>query len=147
MRLKAGARVRKKKPLPKAKRNKEKTTMTLVTIVNVLVARGHKEEDILWKYSIPKVDRYFDDAIRFMMHERHQLALIIGNALSCHMECATKTQASKQANEWKKFLSALDPLVVKQKARDKKNPLKALATAGVPIFVPQEEDTKESDNK
>lgn len=63
------------------------------------------------------------------------------------MECATKAQASKQANEWKKFLESLDPTKVKQKARDKKNPLKALATAGVPIYVPDKEDTKESENK
>lgn len=88
-----------------------------------------------------KARRYFIDCLEQDAKERQMLANIVGAAVYAFGTAPqTRAIAQKQQQAWKKLIDSLDVDKAKQRMRDRKNPIKALAIAGIPVFVPKESD-------
>jgi hypothetical protein len=91
-----------------------------------LVKNGHREEDVLWGYSIEKAQRYYDSIIEVELEETLRDAMMVYHATLAAVPVDTEKYAKKRADAWKKYIDSLDIEKLKKKEKDRRNPLKQL---------------------
>jgi hypothetical protein len=96
-------------------------------IVNTLVKNGHHEHDIIWKYSIEKVQRYYDDLIGLEMENTRNDAIKIYRAVSAAVLTEAHKVNKERADAFRKYLDSLDLDRHKKEIEEKKkDPVKNL---------------------
>lgn len=91
-----------------------------------MVKNGHREEDVVWNYSIEKAQRYYDKVLEMELEDTRSEALAVYYATLAAVPMDTEKAARKRADSWKKYLDSLDVEKLKKKAKNKMNPLKQL---------------------
>lgn len=87
---------------------------------------GHRENDVLWNYSIEKAQRYYDSILEVELEETLRDVMAVYHATMAAVPVDTEKHARKRSDAWKKYLDSLDIEKIKKKDKERKNPLKQL---------------------
>jgi hypothetical protein len=97
-------------------------------IITTLVQWGHNEADIIWKYSMEMVYRYYEAIARKESNVFYAEAIRAHYVSSCTIPAVSKKHGSDMRQAWKKYTEQIHPDKIKRKAKKKKNPLMGLMT-------------------
>ncbi len=91
-----------------------------------MVRNGHREEDVLWNYSIEKAQRYHDSIIEMELDDTLRGAIMTYHAVMAAVPVDTEKYAKQRIDSWKKYLDGLDLEKMKKRAKDRMDPVKQL---------------------
>lgn len=95
---------------------------------------GHREKDVIWNYSIEKVNRYSTDLIELELEERRSKMKDLETTLRTIPIAELGKDNAKRYKEWIAHMDSLDIKKTQKKEEEKKkDPFKALR--GVVPFV------------
>ena len=91
-----------------------------------LVRNGHREEDVLWNYSIEKAQRYHDSILEMELEDTLKDAWMVYNACAAAFPMDTEKAAKARMEHWKKYVQSLDIDRMRKKAKRKMDPITQL---------------------
>ena len=94
--------------------------LKLSRVINTLVRGGHKEEDVLWRYSIEKTKRYYDDLIELEIEDLRSNTISIYRAVSAAVLTESNQVNRDRAKAFKEYIDDLDVDKQKKKHEEKK---------------------------
>jgi hypothetical protein len=104
-----------------------KDESSLAHMICVLVRYGHAEYDVLHRYTIPKVKRYYEALVALLNVENYNQAVMMYTVGKCVAIPQSREHQNDIRKMWNKYIDSIDPDLIKDPGKKSKRSLKRLS--------------------